>query len=95
MSSTTSSSGEDPKVRAQRSPLASQRDREAGSRAGGGYFPLGYKDGFSQWVSVHRSRICSDGAGCPLTQMNEVGEHFTDGGGAHGPFIHTISATAP
>jgi hypothetical protein len=53
--STTSSSSEGPKVRAQRSPLASQRDREAGNRAGA-YFPLGYKDGFSQWVRLRLLR---------------------------------------
>ena len=56
--STAPSSNDDYNSRAQQSPLASQRAKKAGNapsesnRTGrfGGYFTLGYKEGFSQWV---------------------------------------------
>ena len=46
--------------------LASQRAREAGQKAPkSGYFPLGYKEGFGQWVSRlwlrNREKTCADG----------------------------------
>ncbi|KAI9672494.1 MAG: hypothetical protein M1817_003260 [Caeruleum heppii] len=50
--SAASGSNGDLKSRSQQSPLASQRAKEqTGSRTGpsGGFFPLGYKEGFSQW----------------------------------------------
>lgn len=48
----------DPDIRnrSQQSPLASQRAKHPTAPTGnppavkGGYFPLGYKEGFSQWV---------------------------------------------
>jgi len=61
--STASSSDDDYTSRTQQSPLASQRARKQGNppseanRTGkfGGYFTLGYKEGFSQWVRFRRS----------------------------------------
>lgn len=54
MATTTSGEDDDYKSKSQRSPLASQRAKESGQakRTGRftGYFPLGYKEGFSQWV---------------------------------------------
>ncbi|MCJ1474472.1 hypothetical protein MMC13_003130 [Lambiella insularis] len=56
MAATASGSDDDFKSKGQQSPLASQRARQPTEanrkgRFGGGYFPLGYKDGFNQWVS--------------------------------------------
>ncbi|KAK8159662.1 Alpha/Beta hydrolase protein [Phyllosticta citrichinensis] len=53
----TSSNEEDYRSRTQQSPLASHRAQQSGSvppqppngRGFNGYFPLGYKEGFSQW----------------------------------------------
>ena len=57
MATATSGGDDDFKSKSQQSPLASQRAREGGQekRAGRftGYFPLGYKEGFSQWVGRH------------------------------------------
>lgn len=57
MATTTSGEDDDYKSKSQQSPLASQRAKESGQakRAGRftGYFPLGYKEGFSQWVRRH------------------------------------------
>lgn len=39
-------------ARGQQSPIASQRAREQGDAQARGRFPLGYKDGFNQWVSL-------------------------------------------
>jgi hypothetical protein len=54
MATTTSGEDDDYKSKSQQSPLASQRAKETGQakRTGRftGYFPLGYKEGFSQWV---------------------------------------------
>lgn len=56
---TTSTDGKDDELQSkvQESPLASQRQKQRNApsesnRTGKfvGYFPLGYKDGFSQWV---------------------------------------------
>ena len=61
MSAATANSGGDDELRSrsQQSPLASQRAKNAktpteANRTGrfGGYFPLGYKEAYSQWVSV-------------------------------------------
>ncbi|KAL9122134.1 MAG: hypothetical protein Q9187_001311 [Circinaria calcarea] len=56
MAATTSGSGDDLRSTGQQSPLASQRAKEndaptAANRTGrfGGYFTLGYKEGFNQW----------------------------------------------
>ncbi|MCJ1250474.1 hypothetical protein MMC30_007702 [Trapelia coarctata] len=53
MATTTSGGDDDYKSKSQQSPLASQRAKESGpeKRTGRftGYFPLGYKEGFSQW----------------------------------------------
>lgn len=63
MSTATANGGDDEfRSSSQRSPLASQRDRAnntptEANRTGrlGGYFTLGYKEGFSQWVGkVHQ-----------------------------------------
>jgi hypothetical protein len=56
---TSSSEGDDLRDRAQQSPLASQRAKEQasearGRRGFGNMFPLGAKDGFSQWVRGSR-----------------------------------------
>jgi len=57
MATATSGGDDDYKSKSQQSPLASQRAKEGGQekRAGRftGYFPLGYKEGFSQWVGRH------------------------------------------
>ena len=54
MATAASSGDDDFKSKSQQSPLASQRAKEGGQakRTGRftGYFPLGYKEGFSQWV---------------------------------------------
>ena len=59
MTSATANAGEDDELRSkpQQSPLASQRAKQnntptEANRAGksGGYFPLGYKEAYSQWV---------------------------------------------
>ena len=57
MAATASDNGDDVGSRTQQSPLASQRAKQnnaptEANRTGriGGYFPLGYKEGFSQWV---------------------------------------------
>lgn len=54
---TTNGSNDDIRTRPQQSPLASQRAKQDGApsdenRKGqfGGYFTLGYKEGFTQWV---------------------------------------------
>ena len=54
---TTNGNDDDLRSRGQQSPLASQRAKQGsgpqeGNRTGRftGYFPLGYKEGFSQWV---------------------------------------------
>lgn len=56
---TTNGSSGDIRTRSQQSPLASQRAKESNTpteenRKGrfGGFFTLGYKEGFSQWVSI-------------------------------------------
>lgn len=52
MADTANSDG-DPASRTQQSPLASQRAKQQGApQTKRGYFPLGYKEGFSQWVST-------------------------------------------
>lgn len=59
------SNDEEYRSRGQQSPLASQRQQQAGSvppqapngRGFNGYFPLGYKEGFSQWVRLLPSTI--------------------------------------
>lgn len=65
--STTTATGGDEEFRSssQHSPSASQREEANNTptetnRTGrvGGYFTLGYKEGFSQWVSHHRGRRC-------------------------------------
>lgn len=50
-------------TRVQQSPLASQRakqDSDSGKNGqtakAGGYFTLGYKEGFSQWVGIRKSQ---------------------------------------
>lgn len=60
----TSGSNDDLETRSQRSPLASRRPKQSNTptednRKGkfGGYFPLGYKEGFTQWVRVHTKLI--------------------------------------
>lgn len=59
MSATTANAGGDDEIRprSQQSPLASQRAKEGdtptdANKTGksGGYFPLGYKEAYSQWV---------------------------------------------
>ena len=58
MATAASGSDDDYRSKAQQSPLASQRAKQANQptesnrtgRFGGGYFPLGYKEGFNQWV---------------------------------------------
>ena len=57
MAATASDSGDDVGSRTQQSPLASQRAKTSNApteanRTGkmGGYFTLGYKEGFGQWV---------------------------------------------
>ena len=60
MSTATANGGDDElRSSSQQSPLASQRDRAdntptKANRTGriGGYFTLGYKEGFSQWVGI-------------------------------------------
>lgn len=60
MSSSSTDSSDVPQYRAQQSPLASRRPEPVpsappqGMHGGktGAYFPLGYKDGFSQWVRM-------------------------------------------
>ena len=59
MASATSNNNDEYKSKGQQSPLASQRAKqgtkpsEANRTARfGGYFPLGYKAGFSQWVWI-------------------------------------------
>ena len=59
MATTTADDGDDEvRSKPQQSPLASQRGKEDNTSADsaksgrtGGYFTLGYKEGFSQWVS--------------------------------------------
>ena len=59
MSTTTANNGDDEvRSKPQQSPLASQRGKADNTSADsaktgrtGGYFTLGYKEGFSQWVS--------------------------------------------
>ena len=61
MSTAAASDGNDNlQARGQQSPLASQRAKQSNTpseanRTGrmSGYFPLGYKEGFSQWVSLN------------------------------------------
>lgn len=71
MSKVTADGGDDQVQRSSRhSPLASQRDKvnntstETNSRGRtGGYFTLGYKEGFSQWVTIsfqERQMHCAD-----------------------------------
>lgn len=60
MALTGDSNGPDEvQARAQQSPLASQRAKQESSSGrngqaakAGGFFTLGYKEGFSQWVSI-------------------------------------------
>jgi hypothetical protein len=78
--------------RTQRSPLASQR---TGGTGGHARFPLGYKEGFSQWVRMGRCASAHPIArGDLLTLMGGVGEHFTSSGGAYRSFAHPISTAA-
>ncbi|KPI34828.1 putative cardiolipin-specific deacylase, mitochondrial [Cyphellophora attinorum] len=49
--SSTADSDNEANARSQQSPLARQRAAERGER-GGGWFPMGYKEGFSQWWSA-------------------------------------------
>ena len=66
MATATAGSGDDGfKPRQQQSMLASQRQKESNSstpteenRRGkvGGYFTLGYKEGFQQWVIIMRTQ---------------------------------------
>lgn len=59
----TTNSDDDFRSRSQQSPLASQRARQQGDvppsapngRGLGGWFPLGYKEGFTQWVCSHQT----------------------------------------
>ena len=44
-----SNEGDEMRSKTQQSPLASQRAKAEGNKSGG-YFTLGYKEGFSQWV---------------------------------------------
>lgn len=60
-SATTDGSSDDLRTRTQQSPLASKRAQQGNTpteanRKGrfGGFFTLGYKEGFSQWVRVSR-----------------------------------------
>lgn len=46
----SANNGDDLRGKTQQSPLASQRAKEQGTQPKGGYFPLGTKEGFSQWV---------------------------------------------
>ena len=58
MATAASGGDDDYRSRAQQSPLASQRAKKANTpteanrtgRISAGYFPLGYKEGFNQWV---------------------------------------------
>ncbi len=58
MTATTANGGDDDaRMRTQQSPLASKRAKDGGAPAEenrkgkfGGYFTLGYKEGFNQWV---------------------------------------------
>ena len=57
MATATSTSNDDYRSKGQQSPLASQRAKQGSQPTEGnrtakfnGYFPLGYKAGFSQWV---------------------------------------------
>lgn len=67
---TSASDDESVRTRTQQSPLASQRAKQQASAAAEasrtgrspGYFPLGYKEGFSQWVSDPASIACRYGA---------------------------------
>ena len=62
MTATTANGGsDDARVRTQQSLLASQRARESSTPAEenrkgkfGGFFTLGYKEGFNQWVRYQR-----------------------------------------
>lgn len=61
---TTDGSSDDLRTRPQQSPLASKRAQQRNgptedSRKGriGGFFTLGYKDGFHQWVWVDEARV--------------------------------------
>lgn len=56
---TTNNSSDDLRTRPQQSPLASKRAQQSNgpteeNRKGkvGGYFTLGYKEGFNQWVKA-------------------------------------------
>jgi cardiolipin-specific phospholipase len=56
---TADGSDDDFRTRGQQSPLASQRAKQSNDHSEAnetgrisGYFPLGYKEGFSQWVSA-------------------------------------------
>lgn len=59
------SRNDDSQTRSQQSPLASQRAKQEGKTAengraakSGGFFTLGYKEGFNQWVGMRRSTEC-------------------------------------
>lgn len=73
--------------RTQQSPLASQRAREAGQAAGrfAQWFPLGAKEGFSQWVGELESRK-------DITNMLAVGWPLPNGYGTPRPLLHPSSA---
>jgi hypothetical protein len=67
--SSGSGSTEDVRSRGQQPVLASQRAKEQsrndpnqGNRGGFSYFPLGYKEGFSQWVGNPQGRLKAAGA---------------------------------
>lgn len=68
-------------------PLARHRQGQEGARARSGWFPLGYKEGFSQWVSLRHTRCKVMDADCI-----PVGKYFACSGRAQSSVIYTTPA---
>ena len=99
MSATAANNSDDDfRSKTQRSPLASQRAKQGvtpteANRTGrvGGYFTLGYKEGFSQWVREISLSPC-----LPYHRnVHVVGEHTISRSRAHRPVLHTLPSAAP
>ena len=97
MSATTSGSEDDYASRSQQSPLASQRDRKANTPSEvnrtarfKGYFPLGYKDGFSQWVQ-HAASMCLMSLGLTIL----VGQRASCSCRAYRSILYSLPSEAP
>ena len=94
MASATSDSNDNYNSKGQQSPLASQRAKQGTTPSEakrtarfGGYFPLGYKAGFSQWVWIR------NGLNKQSPQkliIRPVGQRSCRDCGAYGTILHSL-----